>query len=507
MKNKLEAIFVSVTFVILLFFSSYGFLFYGYPLTPGDDIGPHLQFAYQIQHGQIGLMEGYPHGFHLLVSWVSHLFGGNLISGINFISILLLPLSALAVWYLARTLFGRKAGLVSLFLYAFIAWQPFQTWTDGSLPNILAIGVIFPLLIASLVKWFQKKNWQRVSLVIVLLIALILTHHLSALILVASSVVFVIFLSILMAFKSRNLRNILSWLVGGLLIAWFLMWIFFHAPFLAPARSIFNNFLQPISGFPYFKAINTADGTPWIWSDFGTSLSGWVFSIGILGWIIQLWMQLSAGFGKGRLKAVTAGQLGGLYICAWFFVYYFGASQSWTGEPSRLARDLVLPACILGGWVMVYLFDLLHKFDKKAAWAWVLIPILVWIPAINVKYIRYTEKSKMVRFSKADQAAYAYIFKHKLEGQTYVMAKSGIWDAVVLSRGDQGKLKGVLWDISLKDAPQDASCYLAGWYYEGVWPPQMSDQSHALTFVTSPNLKEKAKFSDYNKEWHLMCKL
>lgn len=390
----------------LIFVQYFGLVYYHYPVPPGHDAAMHWASARIFYDGQVELFSyiksgAYPPGFYLVISNLAHLFNTDTLKVMLWLTPSIIIFSAVILFFLANKLFGKKAALISFFLYSFATNINIQQLNDGGYPNLIAAQILMPLLILTVFSInfnLRPLNYTFkifISLIIFLLIPL--THHLSA--------IYLLGIAITMApiiFIYFWIKNDWRWLKG---LSYFIIIIIIIALgiFLLSRLDIFNSVrdlwqtaFQFTSSFPFIHIVGKADSQAIISSKQLAGYIGYsIFFFGCLGLLIL-------PFAQAKLK--NNKYLALLSIEVWAAILLIGSRLFFLSNPDRLARDAVFPLAILAGIFLSYLLD---SFYKKKIY---LIPILIifliltGFPLKNriQNAFRY---EPMVRITNADLAA------------------------------------------------------------------------------------------------------
>ncbi len=172
--------------IVLLSLNIKACIFFQHAGMIGIDIKSHSEMALAI--AQIGHLTpeamqfskyiSYP-GFQLVLS-ISHTILSIPIKETTFISVVALSsLAAIFVYLIGKQLFGQRIGLLSLLIFATCDMFIVRTATSIT-PSAITL-VYFLLTLYILIKWQQKENNYYILLLIAL-IALIISHQLSTLV-------------------------------------------------------------------------------------------------------------------------------------------------------------------------------------------------------------------------------------------------------------------------------------------------------------------------------------
>jgi hypothetical protein len=495
---------VGAIFVISVFFSYYGVLFHHFPIAPGDDIIVHLANALNIQQNGLAGYGGYPPGLYIIVLAFSKITGFNVLQSLTYLAPILLPLSGLAIYLLSYSLFNVRIALVAYVLYGLVSLQPLQTYFDGSLPNIFTAGIILPLTVTCVVffiKGLEKEAPAQRNISAVMGLALIgvmlFSHHLTVLVFMVLFSLWLTLLALLALVKTRNPRVILKGLAVVALSVLGGIFVFFTLPVFKLARNLIYLFVGFQSHYPFVYSLVPKTVRVWDARQFEISLSGVIFQGGMIGALLLL-LSLKTEKDSAQRKV-------NMLLLLWFFLYFIGSLSAWTGEPTRLARDLAMPLTITAGYFFVWSYEKLRVHSRPLALGAAAIVLLVGINDSATKLQYETAYSPMVRFSDADQQAYEYIQILNMGSDTNIMALQSTWNVVTRARGTDHYFGSVTYPVPFAKAIYKR-CYLIGWYKTGVWPESFSDQSVAKTYLKSKDLTVDAHFSDEIKDQYLMCR-
>lgn len=497
-----ELLLVGIVFGCTAWVSYYGVTHLHQVVPPGDDIYPHLEGIIKVvANGPVAYGTGYPQGFYVLVVALAKAFSVNPLVALNYLAPLLLPLVGLSIYLFGRVIFNHRAGLIALIMLSFVSLQPLQTYYDGSLPGIIGVGVLMPIAFILLIKTFSVETLKQ-KLVFggawLLASGLVFyTHHLSSLIYVVVLGV-TLPVTVVILFLTRERRRYLVYAIPGMLgIIGLIALLVWNLEVFAPQRSLFNYYVDfRASQFPYFFSKVIEEKHTWTVLEYGTSLSALVFEFAIL----------AAAFAVGLFYKLSRKERIGLVILvAWASIYLLGSMVTWSGEPSRLARDFAVPACILVAWVVDRLLNVSAEHSPAAGVVLVVALLLSAQPTLQKKLEIYFSYSPMVRFSTADEEAYRYLLDNNLGADTAIASKDPSWERVIKVRGDEERLPHLLNDKA-GVALDSSRCFLAGWYFKDVWPPNFEDKAIYNQLNGKRRFDRIKSFHDPIKTLHLFCR-
>lgn len=506
MKNKKIYPYIFWTiFTVGLFLSYYGVLINKYPVPPGDDTFAHLNNIQIIIDSKTSPFSGNSNYglFYFIIISLSKVLHISTIQAMSYLAPLLIPLTGLALYALAKTTFqDKRIPLLAFFLFTFISLQPFQTYLDGTFPNIMSIGIIAPYIFICLIKALNQEKikqrilWFMASALLLFLIAK--SHHLSTLITFTTIAIFLAISVLAKIFSLKKLLPKILWILALAALIYILFDAFFTLPLFQSARNILNIFVIVKPEYPYFFSTHAYYRAPWNMENFGEIVSGIIFQFGFLGALLFL---LRKKFTKNTENT------GWLLITIWFMVYFIGAVSSWSGEPTRLGRDLALPASILASLAVIKIYDYLSKKDELIIRnIFIATLLLLSLNGFSNKLAMQTAYSKMVRFSTADKEAYSYLIDSGLSGQTKVIVREPSWQTVAMIQKDSSKFAVITSNDEPKVPGQLFNCYLTVWYNKNVWPSIYESKENVNTFTNNPELTNSKTFSDSNKNLSLLCK-
>ena len=146
-----------------------------------------------------------------------HLAGGSFINSIKFSFILSLVGSAIAMYFLAKSLWKNEySSVLSSLLYLYAPYRAVDVWVRGALPESFSF-ILFPLIILAV----EKKNLFFFSL---LTFILVITHNLS----------FVMFLPLLLIWiiYRKWFKGFIGFVIAGLLSAFYTLPVIFESKFV-----------------------------------------------------------------------------------------------------------------------------------------------------------------------------------------------------------------------------------------------------------------------------------
>lgn len=326
----------------------------------------NLNFAY----GYPLFIFAYPLPYYL--GEVFNLVGFGLVGAIKLLFVLSVFLSGLAMFFLAKEIFGRWGGVVASLFYL---WAPFRLvdlYVRGSLGESLAF-VLYPLLFLSLIKLKQNKLlW--VGLGALFLAALILTHNVSALLMIPFLVAFA-FLFV----PSRLQRGWPVFALGLGLSAFFLYPALAHKSQIALARLPLTDKGEHFVSLIQLVKPSWGYGSPGGPDAFSFQL-GWVHLVGLAS-AAFLWFRKKNRFVSFFLGSFLVSVLLMLPVSKLFWQL-------------PLFSEIDFPWRLLGpaSFFLALSIGYLGK-QKKGVW-----PALVLVLLVNLTNLRYTQPSQQTDY-------------------------------------------------------------------------------------------------------------
>ena len=304
----------------------------GLPTPVGTDAAVHLTMITKILHGEQHLfVDGYPQGFHYLVAGLVRLTGLSPVSMVVGLMPLLALASVAAIGYLAWVVAGGRAALITVLLSLTVTVYPLSGFLDGTYPNLLAGALLAPLCLAFFLQSLRRETTPQLLGFLMIGLAIIVTHHLTAAWLSCLMALFFMILAIRdIVINRQPARSFFGrkivWLSGGLLILTGLIyWPILIGPLLArrvvggSLASVFGSYLSHPLGFGQYREF--IGDIPWALGGIG------------LAWLVA-----------GRSPV---GKYERLLLVLWTLFLFLLSRSSWVGLPSRFARELALPLLLI----------------------------------------------------------------------------------------------------------------------------------------------------------------
>lgn len=231
---------------------------------------------------------------------IFHLLGFQIIDAIKLLFILSFICSAVAIFFLAKQLWGNVfAGFISAILYVYAPYRAVDVWVRGALPEATAF-VLFPAIVWFLNDYFRQEKRRSLLLFGLFMAILAGTHNLSLVMFLTFLGPWTIFL--LWRTKKFYLIKHLVWasVLSVLLIAFYLLPVVAETKFITLGKTA--------EGYYDYRAHFTTLNQLFVsrfWG-YGASLWGPVddmsFSVGHLQWIFPLLVVVGFIISRKTLK-------------------------------------------------------------------------------------------------------------------------------------------------------------------------------------------------------------
>jgi hypothetical protein len=346
-----------------------------WPFLRADDQYLHtIMTRLMISEGSTESFMLYPPGIHLLMAEVSHLSGLDPLEIFAVLIPALLVPPALALYALARHLWGREYGLVAALFYGLLAGGPYWYLEHGRYPNIIAAQFLMVLVIATLFRLYRTPSWRSGTLLALLGSSVVLYHQVgsfyTALLL---GLVGALFLPhILLRERHRGLALVSSFSVLGVLSVLY-AWTTYDLPRLAGAllggseAGRGGDAVEMVMGTKSpesLGAIIEMTSQPLLW-------------LGLLG-------VMFLAFGGERQPGST-GTLVRVLLISWTAMMLVGSLTSMSGFPDRFQRDLGVPLALLAALAFV---TVLRSVSARRGAATLIVASLATLAAATVVDLR-----------------------------------------------------------------------------------------------------------------------
>jgi len=283
----------------------------------------------------------YPPGFHYLTALIQHFSGLETMQIYPVLAPILLPLSALACYAVARGLWGWGAGLGAVFLVGVISYGPYMHFVEARYPNLLTGHFLLVLSMGALFALYAAPTVRNGILLALLGSSVVLYHQVASLHEAAllGLVALCLLPYLLIHDRRRGVAMIASFALLGVLAVFF-AWNTYDLP------EMVGGALGVSEGGRGGDALSMALGTqaPMSLVHQLATISHPVLWLGMLGTFLLL---ADRGDVPYTLARVT--------LMLWTLMVLVGSRTSQSGFPERFERDLAIPLSLLAAYALVTL--------------------------------------------------------------------------------------------------------------------------------------------------------
>lgn len=304
----------------------------------------------------------------------------SVLDSVKGVFILSIIASGVSMYVLARKYWGNWGGLVSSVLYMYAPYRAVDVWVRGALPEALGF-VLFPLIWLSADNYVDTGKNRYLFWLIISFSALIITHNLSALMLVPFLGIWILF---------RLWKKLSGPKVEGLICAvliTFLLCAFYLLPIIFESRLVA---LGEIAHGYYDFGLHFVSLKQLFWSNFwgyGGSIwgvnDGLSFAVGYLHWVLPIvlgvWLVLSRR-SKQNVGWLVITALGFLAL----FLTHGKSDLLWKIIPPL--KYLQFPWRFLS--LAVFLLALSSGVFAKLVNRWMIVAMIVVVILLNFSFFR-----------------------------------------------------------------------------------------------------------------------
>jgi hypothetical protein len=320
-----------------------GPLVQGWPYPRGIDRYEHDIMADMVMtQGSTESFMLYPPGFHLFTALISRLTGFEPLGVFPVLAPLLPLLGALALYALARRLWGFEYGVAAALFSGLLLGGTYMHFEEARYPNFIGEYFLIVLALAALVGMYASPSARGGLLLALIGSSAVLYHQIASYSLaVMLGVVSVFFLPYLLLKDRRKGILLLTSLSLLFLLSVLYAWDTYDLPSLV--AGMLGGSETGRGGEAMEMAIGTkpANGP----AHFLMTLSHPVLWLGLLGVVL-----LFAARRQGRGLPDT---LARLTLLVWTVLLFVGSLTSYSGFPDRFERDLGVPLALLAALAFV----------------------------------------------------------------------------------------------------------------------------------------------------------
>jgi hypothetical protein len=343
-----RAVALPVVLALALFRGYGGPVLHDWPFIRGVDQYSHAVMAGQMV--EVGTYEGYliyPPGFHTTTAVVSRLSDLEPLAVFPVLAPALLALPPLALYALAKRLWGWPVGVAAALLVALCANGAYAFYEDAMYPNLVASQLLLVLSVAALVNLLQRPTVRSGLLLALPGSAVVLFHPLASLYLVLIlAPVGLLFVPYLLLTDRRRGAALLFSLALLFVLAVVQAWDTYDLP-RAVARLLSGG---PGDSSTTGTAVEGAVGTqePYDWHHLLGTVSVPLAVLGLPGALLMPATAL-----RSSLTSRAPRTLSLLILLWWSLFLLVGSRTTLSGFPQRFERDLGVPLALLGGFALV----------------------------------------------------------------------------------------------------------------------------------------------------------
>ena len=328
-----------------------------WPFIRGVDHYSHAVMANRMMiEGRIEPYLLYPPGFHTMTAMVSRLSGLDPLEIFPVLGPALLLLPALALYALARRLWGFEYGVAAALLSALLGGT-YYYFNDAMYPNLVTSQFLMVLALAALAGMYVSPTARGGVLLALLGSSVVLYHQVASLYLAVLLALVGVYFVLPLLFRDRKTGLLLvgSFALLGLLAVVY-AWDTYGLG--GAVVGLLGRSGESTTGAAVSMAVGTQ--VPYgISLLIGTMISQPVAWLGLLGALLLV----GDGWRRGSLPAALAHAT----LLAWTLLLFVGSRTAYSGFPQRFGRDLGVPLALLAALALVTVLRSLAPHRQAAA--------------------------------------------------------------------------------------------------------------------------------------------
>ena len=174
--------------------------------------------------------------FPYYLGMVFRFFGLSFINTAKALFFLTFIVSGLAIYLLAKELWGKEAGLVASILFLFVPYRAVDVYVRGALTEIWGV-TFFPLIFLSLYKFVKENKFRWFLASILSLVGLFLSHNIMTVLFTPLAAIWALFWWLKLRKKTFPLRVLAVFLWAFGIAAFFLLPAFFEKSLVTMSSS------------------------------------------------------------------------------------------------------------------------------------------------------------------------------------------------------------------------------------------------------------------------------
>ncbi len=339
----LRSLVVLVVLALVLVRGYLGIVLHDWPYVRGGDQFNHGVMANQmLSEGNYDQYLVYPPGFSIMTAGISNLSGLTPVDLYPFLAPALLILPALALYALAKRLWGWECGVAAMTLSGLLHAGTYANIEQARYPNLVSAQFLLVLAVAALVTLYRSPTRRSVFLFGVIGSSAVLYHSVGtfyAALLFALVCVFVL-PYLLLQHRRTGLAVLASMALLGLFAVAF-AWETYSLPDLI--GGLFGGSSTGAGG----EAVSLVIGTQPTFelADLPKRVSPPVLWLGLLGLLLMFVPGWNRENGSGIAERAT--------LVFWIAILFVGSRTTLSGFPQRFERDLGIPLAALGAFALV----------------------------------------------------------------------------------------------------------------------------------------------------------
>lgn len=368
----------------------------------------------------------YPDTYGYLTAVFAVLGGVEPLGTLAIITSLCMLASLATVYFVARELYGDRAGLFALVAFGLLSLQPRQTYLDGTRIELVTGLVLAPLALLALHHALDRMSWRWTAAAAVLYGALIRYHFLGTVQAALTSVFFVALFVLQTGRLNRAMLARLGVIIGGaaLLSAPYSL---FYAEIAA--RVLLGRLgLAPVAAEQEatFPAINAVTAV-----------------LDILGMLFVILGVMAVGALAARRAFTSKGNTSDMMMLAWGLMLAIGTFTPALLVPERFLRNSAIPASVLIG-------ALLAAVSSRRLFTALVLPALlaVGMPGVFGSMVKLGYSTAYASSQDLPSLTMLGDLARRLNGRTTMADDSGVWAPYFVgpnSRYVAGGPAGFLW--------------------------------------------------------------
>lgn len=342
------------------------------------------------------------------------------------ITSLCMLMSLATVYFVARELYGDRAGVFALVAFGLLSLQPRQTYLDGTRIELVTGLVLAPLALLALHHTLDRLSWRWTAAAAVLYGALIRYHFLGTVQAALSSLFFVALFVLQGGRLNRGLLARLGVIVGGAALL--------SAPYSVYYAEIVGRILLGRLGLAPVAAEQEATFP---------AINAVTAVLDILGMLFVILGVMAVGSLAARRAFTTKGRTSDLMMLAWGMMLAIGTFTPALLVPERFLRNSAIPASVLIG-------ALLAAVASRRLFSALVIPALLAIgmPGVFGSMVRLGYSTAYASSQDLPSLTALGNLARQLEGRATMADDSGVWAPYYVgpnARYVAGGPAGFLW--------------------------------------------------------------